>query len=289
MAFPLAPIPPADTRDNHVLVFCDGLCLSDCLFISAFWSAGFPIRLFGSMSFLPPIELCLPSQLLDLELFPQPGKRLPFTLCTPLNGFWFNCLNNRMNSCLLVVLPLMQLTMTLSTMLQFSIRPLQAMDLTHRNQDLVTEVWIFEMRKKSSAGSMAWNRRYAASSVAGSNKGSEQEHLLVQLLLMPDLAPLPFIWDGDRPTFSSTPLLQPYLLDELLKCFSIKGCQIIELSFEMQEYCKHSSHTTSRVGFKYLFSSRPIISLAIEGLPNCSGLLIKWLWEGEMKIFLKWH
>lgn len=170
------------------------------------------------MSFLPPIELCLPtiaSQLLDLELFPQPGKRLPFTLFTPKNGFWFNCLNNRMNSCLLVVLPLMQLTMTLSTMLLFSIRPLQAMDLTHRNQDLVTEVWIFEMRKKSSAGSMAWNRRYAASSVAGSNKGSEQEHLLVKLLLMPDLAPLPFIWDGDTPTFSSTLLLQRYLLDEL--------------------------------------------------------------------------
>lgn len=41
------------------------------------------------------------------------------------------------------------------------------------------------MTKKSSAGPMAWNIRYAASSVAGSNKGSAQEHLLVKLLLMP--------------------------------------------------------------------------------------------------------
>ena len=94
-----------------------------------------------------------------------------------------------------------------------------------------------------------------------------------------------YLLSGDRPTFSSTPLLQPYLLDELLKCFSIKGKRSLNFHSRWKSsYCKHSSHTTSRVGFKYLFSSRPIISLAIEGLPNCSGLLIKWLWEGEMKI-----
>nr|CAD1835923.1 unnamed protein product [Ananas comosus var. bracteatus] len=62
MAFPLAPIPPADTRDNHALVFCDGLCLSEPNFIS-----------FDRPDSRFAYSLCLPSQLLDLELFPQPG------------------------------------------------------------------------------------------------------------------------------------------------------------------------------------------------------------------------